>query len=159
MVHLLHHFFFLLFLLALKLHEPLSIISTPPWQFTPCVNTELHITFLTEWNHLRDVKWKTEWIAWEKNTGSHNLPFINSHKWEIHLKMEILKQPEKKITNQHFVFLFFFCKVASISCDSIPQKGLSTLGSALLGHICSFILISRQHSVNAPCCYQVLWCV
>ena len=135
-------------------------ISTPPWQFTPCVNTELHITFLTEWNHLRDVKWKTEWIAWEKNTGSHNLPFINSHKWEIHLKMEILKQPEKKkITNQHFVFLFFFCKVASISCDSIPQKGLSTLGNALLGHICSFILISRQRSVNAPCCYQILWCV
>ena len=109
-------------------------ISTPPWQFTPCVNTELHITFLTEWNHLRDVKWKTEWIAWEKNTGSHNLPFINSHKWEIHLKMEILKQPEKKkITNQHFVFLFFFCKVASISCDSIPQKGALYIGKCTPG--------------------------
>ena len=134
--------------------------SQPPhWQFTPCVNTELHITFLTEWNHLRDVKWKTEWIAWEKNTGSHNLPFINSQKWEIHLKMEILKQP-KKITNQHFVFLFFsFVKVASISCDFILQKGLSTLGNALLGHICSLILISRQHSADARCWSQIPWCV
>ena len=135
-------------------------ISTPPWQFTPCVNTELHITFLTEWNHLLDVKWKTEWIAWEKNTGSHNLPFINSHKWEIHLKMEILKQPEKKKLQTNILFFFFsFVKWLPFPVILSPKKGLSTLGNALLGHICSFILISRQRSVNAPCCYQILWCV
>lgn len=75
-----------------------------------CVNTELHITFLTKWNHLGKVEWKIEHVAWEKNTGSCNLPFINSHKWETHLKMEISKWPERNMmlrTKSLFSFLFF----------------------------------------------------
>lgn len=34
----------------------------------------------TEWDCLKKVEWETKWVAGEKNTGSHNLPFINSHK-------------------------------------------------------------------------------
>lgn len=93
----------------------MPVIQTPNPNLPPathsCVNTEFRITLLMKWNHLGKVEWKIEWVAWEKNTGSRHLPFINSHKWEIHLKMEIPKQLEKNMmlwTKSLFFFLHFY---------------------------------------------------
>lgn len=114
-------------------------ISTPFWQVTSCVNAELHITFLTEWNHLRYVEWKTKWIAWEKNIGSHNLPFINSHKWEIHLKMEILKQPgKKKLQTKSLFFFVLFGRSSFPFLRFHPPKGIIYIGKCTPGAHLSF---------------------
>ena len=48
----------------------------------------------------------------------------------------------------NFCFSFSsFVKVASISCDFIPQKGPLTLVNAHLEHNCPFILINQQYLV------------
>lgn len=105
-----------------------------------CVNTELHITFLTKWDHLGKVEWKIECVAWEKNTGSCNLPFINSHKWEIHLKMEISKQPERNLmlwTKSLFFFLFFYENGFHFLWLHYPKGTIST-GKCTTGALLSF---------------------
>lgn len=116
-------------------------------QWIPCVNMGLHGTFLTEWNCLKKVEWKTKWVAEKKNTVSHNLPFINSHKWEIHLKMEILKQSKNVMLQTKFLFFFlFFCVSTFHFLWFYHPKGTICIGKYAPGTHLSFHLPSISNT-------------